>query len=76
MCNQDIKEEIKRTGVFQYQIADKLGVCEMTLIRRMRKPLPQEEKAKIRTIIKELSSEFPSTGKMQSNGCGTLKEGA
>lgn len=54
MCNQDIKEEIKRTGLFQYQIADKLGVCEMTLIRRMRKELPESERVRIRSIVAEL----------------------
>ena len=56
MKNLDIRQECKQAGVYFWQIADHLGVCEMTISRKLRKELPEEEKAKIRTIIAELSA--------------------
>jgi|GEM_PF-2951538 hypothetical protein len=57
MCNEEVREEIKDAGLFQYEIADHMGMCEMTLIRHMRKPLSQKETAEIREAIKKISAE-------------------
>lgn len=52
--NDMIKREIRQAGLFQYQIADKIGVSEQTLIRWMRYELPPEKLKKIRKAIFDL----------------------
>ncbi len=55
MHNQDIKEAIREADLKFWQIADKLGLNDGNFSRKLRKELPEEEKAKIRAIIAELS---------------------
>ena len=40
-----------------WQIADALGIADCSFSRKLRKELPQEEKEKIFSIIRELSQE-------------------
>lgn len=54
MTNKDIKLEAKGNGVALWQIAEKLGISEPTMTRKLRVELNSEEKAKIRAIIAEL----------------------
>lgn len=54
-ANKDVRQRAKEAGVFQYQIADALGVSEYTIIRKLRKELPQDEKARIFQIIDRLA---------------------
>lgn len=56
-ANADIKEAAKQAGGYLYNIADRLNISDNTLIRRMRRELPDEEKAKIKGIIAELAAE-------------------
>jgi len=51
MANQDIKREIKESGIKMWQIADKFGVSDMTLSRKFRYELTDEEKDTIRGLI-------------------------
>lgn len=55
MCNQDIRKEIRSVGLYQWNIAEALGISESVLTRRLRHELPEEEKEKIRSVIKELT---------------------
>lgn len=57
MKNLDIRELLKEKRVRQWQVADKLGIAEMTLVRKLRYELTAEEKQKIFTIIEELAAE-------------------
>lgn len=57
MKNLDIRELLKEKRVRQWQVADKLGIAEMTLVRKLRYELSAEEKQKIFTIIEELATE-------------------
>lgn len=50
-ANEDIRRLEKKAGVPQWKVASKLGVCEATLVKRMRFELPPEQKAEIRRII-------------------------
>lgn len=34
----NIKERIKKSGVFQWEVAEKMGISEFTLSRYLRKP--------------------------------------
>lgn len=56
MKNLDIRQDCKESGVY-WQVAEYIGVCEMTLSRKLRRELPDEEKAKIRNIIAQLKAE-------------------
>ena len=51
--NQDIKKKIKEAGVYQYQIADILGVSETTLVRWLRYELTDEQRNMILAAIEK-----------------------
>ncbi len=50
-ANQDIRKAIFDSGLYQYEIADALGIREENLCKLLRKELPQEEKEKILKVI-------------------------
>lgn len=54
MTNLDIRMAAKSAGVTQWQIADELGVCEMTVSRWYRYELPQEKKKQILAAIEKI----------------------
>ncbi len=56
MNSKELKQEIRASKVPQWKIADRLGVCEMTLIRWLRHEIGNDLTAKIRSIIKELKA--------------------
>ena len=55
MKNADIRSEIKTAGLYLWQIADGLDINDGNFSRKLRHELSDEEKARIRTIIAELS---------------------
>lgn len=55
MCNNDIREEAKKAGVFLWQIAAEYGVNDGNFSRKLRQELPKQEKTKILEIIDRLS---------------------
>ena len=57
MHNQDIRRAAAGAGVKLWQIADALGIADCSLSRKLRKELPQDEKERIFSIIRELSQE-------------------
>lgn len=57
MNNQDIRRTAAGAGVRLWQIAEKLGIADCNFSRKLRKELPQDEKEKIFSIIRELSQE-------------------
>lgn len=48
---------MKSEGVTLWQLADVLGVCEMTVSRRFRKELSEKEKNEISGIVDRLAAE-------------------
>lgn len=56
MSNTDIRAEIMAAGLRHWQIAEHLGVSESWLCRKLRHELPEDEKEKIRSVIKELTT--------------------
>ena len=54
--NQDIRKAAKAVGLFLWQIAEKLEYSEYTMVKKMRKELPAEEKERIFGIIEELKA--------------------
>ena len=57
MINREIRQEIRKSGIYQWQIAAYIGVTEMTLIRWLRFELSNEKKEQIRSAIAELQKE-------------------
>lgn len=51
--NMDIRNEAKEAGVKLWQIAERMGIQDATLSRKLRH-LSENEKAEIRSIISEL----------------------
>jgi len=51
MRNKTIRERIKSSGLRFWQVAEKCGVCEMTLTRWLRKDLSPERESIINRAI-------------------------
>lgn len=58
LANMDIRNKLKEYGIPQWMLAERLGISEFTLIRRLRHELPEETKndlfEKIEEIFKEV----------------------
>ena len=52
MTNIEIKVELMKRGMKQYELASLLGISEWTLSRKLRTELPDEEKQRILEIIR------------------------
>lgn len=55
--NMIIRYAAKQHGVRLWEIAEKLGVSDATFSRTLRRELPEPERDKILTIIKEVATE-------------------
>ncbi|MBE2973390.1 hypothetical protein [Priestia megaterium] len=56
--NNDIRSAISNAQLTTWLVAEKLGVHENTLFRKLRKELPNEEKTKIMKAINALKNEI------------------
>lgn len=57
MHNQDIRRTAAGAGVKLWQIAERMGIADCSLSRKLRKELPAEEKERIFGIIRNLEKE-------------------
>ena len=55
--NISIRDYLKETNVKQWELANSLNIGETTLVRRLRKELPENEKNEILNAISKLSKE-------------------
>ena len=55
VSNADIRKELKKTGVTQWQVAMYLGISESTMTRKMRCELDNETKSDILNAIRTLN---------------------
>lgn len=56
MENLEIRRKLKTKKVFQWELAERMEIAEMTLSRKLRRELPEEEKQKIFLIIDEIAT--------------------
>ncbi|MBP8641274.1 MAG: hypothetical protein KBI01_10350 [Oscillospiraceae bacterium] len=56
-ANNDIRKTAKEKNIKLWQIADRYGYTDSTFSRKLRKELPDAEKAHIMQIVEELSDE-------------------
>ena len=52
--NIDIRNCLKANNIRHWKLAELLGISETTLVRKLRKELPHEEKIKILNILNSL----------------------
>lgn len=57
MTNTEIRAELKAAKIPYWKIADKLGVHENTIIRRMRKELSEDDRKKFLAAIDTIKTE-------------------
>ncbi len=57
MANEEIRTKMRTYRVAQWQIAEKLGVAEQTVLRWLRTPLTPEKYTKVTTAIDEIIAE-------------------
>lgn len=55
--NTVIKSTLKEMGVYQYELAEAMGVSEFTLVKRFRKEQTEEEKQKIIETINTVAKQ-------------------
>ena len=55
-ANQELRNKIKDSKVTHWKIADSMGISESTLVRLLRKELPNDKKKEIIKILKTLTS--------------------
>lgn len=55
--NEDIKQTIKAAGLYQCQVARKMGIYEHALQRMLRKELKEEQRNAVYKAIAELKKE-------------------
>lgn len=51
MANIEIRNTLKQKRMYNYELAELLGITEWTLSRKLRKELPEDEKQKILEVI-------------------------
>ena len=52
MNNLEIRQAMKERRMFNYELAEMMGISEFTLSRKLRNELPQEEKERILNLIR------------------------
>lgn len=55
MENLEIRRKLKEAGLYHWQLAEKMEVSEMTLVRKLRRELEEEEQKRIIAIIEEIA---------------------
>ena len=53
--NQAIKNALKKCNVFQYELADAVGVSEFTLCKHLRKELSADEEERLLRAIERIA---------------------
>lgn len=56
-ANTDIRQYAKIKGAFLWEIAEKVGISEPTITRRLRRELPVAEKKRFFEVIDEIAAE-------------------
>ena len=57
MTSEEIKNEIRRRGLKQWEVAAAVGVGEYTLLRWLRRELPPDKRERVLQAIEQLSKE-------------------
>ncbi len=53
--NQAIRDSLKKFNVYQYEVADAVGVSEFTLCKHLRKELTVDEEERLLKVIERIA---------------------
>ena len=56
--NQDIRDYLKARRIKLYEVSDRIGISEVTLIRWMRTPLTAEHRHRVIKAIRQITAEI------------------
>lgn len=62
MANQELRAMMKTQRIFIWEVAERLGIHETTLVKRLRRELPEEQTKQIFSIIEEIHLEKVKAG--------------
>jgi len=51
MCNKDLRDEMRIANVRQWEVAEAIGISEMTMVKWLRRELDDSKKAMVREGI-------------------------
>lgn len=51
MCNKDLRDEMRIANVRQWEVADAIGISEMTMVKWLRRELDESRKSLVRQGI-------------------------
>lgn len=57
MCNVDVREKMKKSGIYQWQVAERLSIPETSFCRLLRKELDAEMRKRVMQAIQLLETE-------------------
>ena len=55
MCNKDLRDEMRIVNVRQWEVAEAIGISEMTMVKWLRRELDDNKKALIRDGISRVA---------------------
>ena len=60
MYNKDLRDEFRIANVRQWEVAEAMGISEMTLVKWLRRELPEDKKNLVRKAVQKLVANRPS----------------
>ena len=57
MCNKDLRDEMRIANVRQWEVAEAIGISEMTMVKWLRKELDDTKKALVREGISKVAQQ-------------------
>lgn len=55
MCNKDLRDEMRIANVRQWEVAEAIGISEMTMVKWLRRELDDNKKVLIREGISSVA---------------------
>lgn len=57
MCNKDLRDEMRIANVRQWEVAEAIGISEMTMVKWLRRELDDTKKALVRKGISKVAQQ-------------------
>ncbi|WP_197214927.1 hypothetical protein [Cytobacillus firmus] len=71
-ANQELRQQIRESGFYAWQVAEKIGIHENTFFRILRKDLNDQERHLVIEALEQLSLESVTTADLRK--CLTKKQ--